>query len=302
LCLKYFFMWLLIKWRPLPQPVRVRRYLKRDLPKDKLGYEKTPPLNNGPYCLLPSFANFEQPTGNPIFESFYIGPIFGTGKIKLEEEEEYDEYKSLRELLKILEQKYDYHLIRDEDYCDIVNRGYEIFSTMVKWVIERSSNGFFTYFLLDKYGNQTSSESISIEKRQMQLDSFNNPDQFQMFIIFSQYWDGKSPRLLPSLFKEIQMSKQWSDDRLKRFKLDDHNRMRHTDWKKFGKKISSPTFDSCFEKSKEPWWERPSWMFEPGEYQSYSFHESTIEQRRLEFQFSQTKEDITYDKIEKEEK
>jgi len=285
--------------------MRVRRYLKRDLPKDNWGYEKTPPLKNGPYCLLPSFANFEQPTGKPIFESFYIGPIFGTGKIKLEEEEEYDEYKSLRELLKILEQKYDYHLIRDEDYCNMVDRGYKVFSTMVKWVIERSSSGYDTYFLLDQYGKQTSSESISIEQRQMQLDSFNNPDQFQMFIIFSQYWDGTSPRLLPSLFKEIQMSKQWSDDRLKRFKLDEHNRMRHTDWKKFGKTISYPTFDSCFEESKEPWWERPSWMFEAGERQSYSFHEPTIEQRRLEFQndsFSQTKEDIMYEKIETKEK
>jgi len=230
--LSFLIGFLFSKWKNRTPPIiRVRRYFKRDLPKDKWGYEQLPPFKDGPYCLLSSFTN-EEPTGKEEYEAFYIGPIYGTAQVPYQidiTETEGDEYTKMRELIKILEQYYDHNLARDTLYCDMDRSGCQLFSATVTWIIEKANDYNDTYFLLDQFGKRTDAESISVEVKR---EHFFRNGFFQMYIIFSQYWDGKSHRILPSVFKQVQKNEYFSDNQLHKFELDEKNCWRHTEQRK----------------------------------------------------------------------
>jgi len=206
---------------------------------------------------------------DPRLKLFCIGPIFGTDN--LEDNKEFHEYKGLMKLMEILETKYDYLLFPDKLYRG--NDGYLLFSTRVKFIVQIPIQTCVVYFLQDEYGQQTSSESISIDVRQMR-GRFEDGRRL-IYLIFSQYWDGKAPRLLSSLFAEVKLIKEWSHEKIFKFELDESNKKRHTNWNDFIK-IGYPDYDTCFNGGKLPWNTVPKWMYKNDD-DKYHTHSQTKE-------------------------
>jgi hypothetical protein len=175
---------------------------------------------------------YKQPTNEEEFESFYIGPIHfnasGSGFDFTEERNESMARRITEGLLDILFQHFDPLLSFPSQ--ESIRLGRHTFSSAVRFSIivwQHSVN----YCLRHPDSTLSFDENIAFE-----VHVSNTFLGGKIWLFFSQYWNGKNPKRLPSLFEKVSASDSWAHDDIKRFRLTPDAKTRHRssleEWKK----------------------------------------------------------------------
>jgi hypothetical protein len=166
----------------------------------------------------------KQPTDEEEFESFYIGPIhfnaFGLGFDFTNERNESMAKRINEGLLDILYKHFDPLLAYPSQEL-IQEVKVHTFSSAVRCSIingQHSAN----YCLRHPDSTLSFDENIAFE---LHCSNFLGRGELRLF--FSQYWNGKNPKRLPSLFKMVSTSDAWAHDDIKRFQLTSEAKARH---------------------------------------------------------------------------